>query len=82
MHSLKMGYEKYLERLKEYFQRVDENTKSHYESYIAQLKQKALKRIEHEKEVARQKELELQQELATKDEQMEDLRDVNATRKF
>jgi hypothetical protein len=80
MQLLKLSYEKYLERLKDYFQNMDTNTKTHYENYISKLKQKAVKRIEFEQEERKKREAELQKELAAKDEQMEDLRDINATR--
>lgn len=82
MQMLKISYEKYLERLKDYFQSVDANTKTHYENYISKLKQKAVKRIEYEQEEGKKREAELHKELTRKDEQMEDLRDINATREY
>ena len=82
MHTLKKAYESYLVRLKEYFQNADAATKSHYEKYIEQLKEKTRKRIAQEQELGKRKAIELEQELAKKDKDMEHLRDLNVARKL
>jgi hypothetical protein len=80
LHLIKLGYESYLEKLQFYHTASQQEMKTHYENYILNLKQKALQRFEFEKQSNRQQIVSLEKEIQNKEEQMEDLRDMNATR--
>jgi hypothetical protein len=67
MKVLKLGYEKYIERLQEYYATTQNEAKVHYENYIIDLKKKALKRIEYEKSMSKQKLDELEKDVAAKE---------------
>jgi hypothetical protein len=80
LRLIKLGYESYLEKLQSYHTATQEEMKAHYENYIFSLKQKALQRFEYEKQSNRQQIVSLEEEIQKKEEQMEDLRDMNASR--
>jgi hypothetical protein len=80
LQILKLGYENYIQKLQSYHSNLQQENREHYEKYIMELKKKALARIEHEKLSSIQQIQNLQQEILKKEEQMEDLRDINASR--
>jgi DNA repair exonuclease SbcCD ATPase subunit len=80
LNLLKTGYDHYICKMKMFYDSQDKETKSHYENYILELKKKALRHLEMERSKAKRREEHLTATLLSKDEEMEDLRDMNAER--
>mmetsp|Transcript_16795 Transcript_16795/g.25247 ORF Transcript_16795/g.25247 Transcript_16795/m.25247 type:complete len:1631 (-) Transcript_16795:170-5062(-) len=80
MQMLKSAYEKYVDKLRDYYDKIQSDIQTHYETYIMDLKKTALKHIEYTKNTNKKREQDLLEEIAKKEEEMDDLRDVNASR--
>ena len=78
LEKMKVKYEEHVVRLKEFYEKALAGTKSHYETYILDLKSKAMKHVELERMIRNQMEVEMSIQLKVSEDKIEELRDTLA----